>query len=278
VLVPVLALACLQASAAVSGEVRNASSQYPCARPAALVRFFHVEDDAPEMAKVNAALRELGAEVAYGPRTTSGWPGNCFLAVRAPQEVEPRALAAALKKGGGAAHLLECLAYDGRTGGDHDFGLGGFGVTKRDMIRGISSDVVWYEARGSWSQFYGRPGKLDAEELAKRYAKLYEPYGGAELGALARERFVWTLEAAPAEKSSQGLLAKLRKDRRIEDITLEGTTLTVTVRLSGLEASPDLGPLPGTEALLDEASASAPRAGFDVTKIYDLLRADGLVP
>jgi len=259
-------------------ELREASAQYPCARPAALVRFFHLATDAPELARVNAALRELGAELVHGPATTSGWPGNAFVAVRAPASVEPRALASALKKGGGAAQPLAVTAFDGRTGSDHDFGLGGFGVTKRDMVRGISSDVGWYEARGTWSQFYGKPGKLEAAELAERYAKLYAPYGGAQLGAVVRERFTWTLAAAPADKARAALLKKLQRVAGVVEVALEGQRLTVTVRLAELEACADLGPLPGEGAALDEASTSSPRAAYDVTALYDLLQAEGLLP
>ncbi|HEX6883374.1 MAG TPA: hypothetical protein VF530_08330 [Planctomycetota bacterium] len=271
-------LATLVLLLAQEAGVREASAQYPCARPATLVRFFHLATDAPDLAKVNAALRELGAELAHGPATTSGWPGNAFVAVRAPAGVEARALASALKKGGGAAQLLALTAFDGRTGSDHDFGLSGFGVTKRDMVRGISSDVTWYEARGTWSQFYGKTGKLEAEELAERYAKLYAPYGGAQLGAVVRERFTWTLTRAPEEKARAALLKKLQKIAGVEEAALAGERLTVTVRLADLEACPDLGPLPGDGTPLDEASASSPRAAYDVTALHDLLRGEGLVP
>lgn len=258
--------------------VREASAQYPCGRPAALVRFYHLATDAPELARVNAALRELGAELVHGPATTFGWPGNAFVAVRAPADVSAKALASALKKGGGAAQHLAVTAFDGRTGSDHDFGLGGFGVTKRDMVRGISSDVAWYEARGTWSQFYGKPGRLEAEELAGRYGRLYAPYGGAKLGAVVRERFTWTLTRAPEEKARASLLKKLHKLAGVEEAVLEGVRLTVTVRLADLEACADLGPLPGDGSSLDEASAPSPRAAYDVTALYDLLQAEGLLP
>ena len=267
-----------QGATVLPGGVRDASALYPCARPATLVRCFHLEEDAPEMAKVAPALRELGAEVVHGPRTTPGWPGNSFVAVRSPSGVEAQALAAALKKGGGAAHLLEGVAFEGRRGKEHDFGLGGLGVTQRDVVRGMSSDITWYEARGSWGQFYGRPGKLDPRELIKRYAKLYEPYGGAELGEVVRERFTWTLLAAPSDKVRHEVLRKLEKDRRILGATIEGTKLTVTVQLTGLEASADLGAIPDAGQPLDEASAATPRLAYDVTALYDVLKAEELVP
>jgi hypothetical protein len=274
---PLLALL-LAAQEPAPGEARGADALYPCRASANVVRFFHVEEDAPDLAKVRPALAELGAELLHGPRTTSGRPGHAFVAVRAPRAVAPKKLAAALRKGGGAADELAALVFDGRTGEAHDFGLGGLGVTKRDFVMGMSGDVTWYEMAGERSQLFGPPGKLDAAELAARYAKLYEPYGGSKLGAPARERFTWTLAKAPDEKLRAKLERALGKLDGVTEIALAGAELTVTVTLADLAACGDVGPIPADAEVLDDASRGAPRVAFDTGPLYEQLRAEGLVP
>jgi hypothetical protein len=260
------------------GGVRVANELYPCKPSDTVIRFFHLETGEPELARLNPALAELGAELAYGPRTTQGRPGHAFVAVRAPRAAEPKKLAAALKKGGGAVEELATLAFDGRTGKDHDFGLGGYGVTKRDFVLGMSGDVVWYDAVGPWSQVYGASGKLKARELYDRYEKLYAPYGGAKLGEVVLERFTWTLAAAPEDKLRHKLLKALEKMRGVRGAVIDGTELTMTVALDGLEVSGDVGRIPATGEPLDEDTRSAPRVAFDAGAVYALLEADGLVP
>lgn len=281
-----LALAVLALSPAGAGRERMelqeegkapAVDLYPCRASATVVRFFHVEIDAPDLSKVNPALEELGATLVHGPRSSGGRPGHCFCAVRAPREVSAKKLAAALKKGGGAVETLEVLAFDGRTGSDSDLGLGGLGVTKRDLVMGISNDVVWYEASGAWSQFYGRPGKLDAKELAERYAKLYAPYGGAKLGAVVEERVSWPLKAAPEAKVAAKLAKEIEKQPGVAHAGFEGARLDVAVVLAGLEACGDVGALQAGEPL-EASDAGTPRAAFDAGAVHALLVEAALVP
>lgn len=260
------------------GGVRVADALYPCQPAEKVLRFFHVANDKPELAKVTPALAELGAELAYGPRTTTGRPGHSFVVLRAPRAADPKKLAAALKKGGGAVDALACVAFDGRTGKDHDFGLGGYGVTKRDFVLGMSGDVVWYDATGPWSQIYGPPGKLSARELFDRYEKLYAPYGGAKLGEVVLERFTWTLASAPEDKVRAKVLKALEKLRGVRGAVIEGGKLTMTVALDGLEVCADAGKIPGQGEPLDEAGKEAPRVAFDAGSVYELLKAEGLVP
>lgn len=261
------------------GGVRVANELYPCRPSEKVIRFFHLETDEPVLAKVTPALAELGAELAYGPRTASGRPGHAFVALRAPRTVEVKKLAAALRKGGAAAEELACVAFDGRIGKDSDLGLGGYGVTKRDFVMGLSGDVVWYDAFGPWSQLFGPPGKLKARELYDRYEKLYAPYGGAKLGEVVSERFSWTLAAAPEDKPRNKLVKALEKLRGVRAATIDGTQLSMTVALDGLETCGDVGKLPGTQGEpLDEATREAPRVAFDAGAVYELLQAEGLVP
>src|SRR6185295_6882576 len=107
-----------------------------------------------------------------------------------------------------------------------------------------SGDVVWYDATGKWSQFWGQPGKLKASELADRYAKLYAPYGGARLGAVVKERFHWKLAAAPDDKTRERVLSALDKLTGVMGATIEGDVLTVTVWLDRLETCALAGKIP----------------------------------
>jgi len=275
-----LALTLLGARAqeVLPGGVRVANELYPCKPSEKLIRFFHLETDKPELAKMNPALAELGAELAYGPRTTQGRPGHAFVALRAPRAADVKKLTQALKKGGGAVEELSTLAFDGRIGKDHDFGLGGYGVTKRDFVMGMSGDVVWYDAVGPWSQLYGASGKMKARELYDRYEKLYAPYGGAKLGEVVLERFTWTLASAPEDKVRQKVLKALEKMRGVRGAVIVGTELTMTVALDGLEACGDVGKIPAEGEALDEDTKAAPRVAFDAGAIYALLQADQLVP
>jgi len=215
----------------------DATERYPCRRPATVVRFFDLDTDEPDLARASAVLGELQAEIAYGPRTTGARAGHSFFALRAPPGVPSKKLAAALKKAGGAAHELECLAFDGRTGDDSRIAIGALSMTSRDLILGMSGDILWFDSVGSWSQFYGRPGSLEAEEIAERYRKLYAPYGGGEIGTPVVERFTWTLSSAPEEKARGKLLKALQKLDGVATVGLEGQQLTLEVRLQGLAAA-----------------------------------------
>lgn len=267
-----------RAQETLPGDVRLANELYPCRPSTNVVRFFHLETDEPELAKVTPALAELGAEIAYGPRTAGGRPGHAFVALRAPRTAEPKKLVAALRKGGGATEELACLAFDGRTGKDHDFGLGGYGVTKRDFVMGMSGDVVWYDASGPWSQLFGAPGKLKAQDLAQRYEKLYAPYGGAKLGEVVLERFTWTLAAAPEDKVRHKVLKAIEKMRGVRGAVIDGAELTMTVALDGLEVCGDVGKVPSAGEALDETGKQAPRLAFDAGAVYELLKLESLVP
>ena len=89
---------------------------------------------------------------------------------------------------------------------------------------------------GESSQFYGPPGKLEPEDLIKRYEKLYAPYGGGTLGRVVRERFTWTLGAIPDQKQGSKLVKSARKLEGVSAVELDADTLTVEVYLADLSA------------------------------------------
>ncbi len=280
-----LVCAALAASAAFHppgpvAEERVSDALYPPTRAESVVRFFTVDRDDPEVAEIVEALRELGADIAYGPRTTSARPGHSFFAVRASPETTPKKLAAALKKGGAAAHELACAAFEGRDNRDANVNIGGIAsFTTRDFVMGISGDIAWFDSVGSWSQFYGPPGKLDSAEIADRYQKLYAPYGGGRIGSVVRERFTWTLVAEPDPKVRARVLKSLEKLDGVVRAALDGAALTVVVELDGLLACGVAGKIPAEEGqALDEAGRDAPRAAFDTRPLHDLLTAEKLLP
>jgi hypothetical protein len=259
--------------------VRSADELYPPVRAAEVVRFFSLDTDEPDLAKLSAGLSELGAELVYGPRTTEARPGFSFFAVRAPAGESAKKLALALRRGGAAAHELECVAFDGREGGDSRVAVGGASFTTRDFVMGISSDIVWFDCVGAWSQFYGLPGKLEPDEIAERYRKLYAPYGGGRIGQVVRESFRWTLAATPDEKTRARLLKAVQKLEGVHEARLEGNVLGVTVELAGLLASGVAGKIPAAEGeVLDQAGRETPRVAFSTRPLHDLLAAEKLVP
>jgi hypothetical protein len=255
---------------------RGVDELYPLVRAEQVIRFFSLDTDEPDLARLNAGLSELGAELVYGPRTTEARPGFSFFAVRAPSGESARKLALALRRGGAAAHELECVAFDGREGSDSRVAVGGASFTTRDFVMGISSDIVWFDCVGAWSQFYGLPGP---DELAERYKKLYAPYGGGRIGQVVRESFRWTLAATPDDRTRARLLKAVHKLQGVHEARLDGNILGVTVELVGLLTSGLAGNIPAGEGeVLDQIGREAPRLAFDTRPLHDLLAAEKLVP
>jgi len=260
--------------------VRDAGELYPPARPTEVVRFLLVATDQPDVGEMTAALKQHGARIVYGPRTTSGRPGRSFFGVQAPRELKVKELERAARKAGGAADELAVVAFEGREDRDTQVGAG-LGLSSRDFVLGMSGEIAWFDSVGGWSQFYGLPGKLTSEELADRYFKLYQPFGGGRLGRLVRERFAWPLCEAPDEKRGAKLLKAVRKLDGVADAALEGAVLTLVVALEDLTACGVAGTVPAgadAQSELDTAGLAAPRAAFDTGPLWDLLAAEGLAP
>jgi hypothetical protein len=260
---------------------RAADELYPAELRADVVRFVQVKTDEPDLAAMTAALQELGARVVYGPRTTDGRPGRAFFALQAPRGVKPKELERAAGKSGGVASALAVVAFEGRDDRDLKIDVGGMSFTSRDFVLGMSGEIAWFDSVGGWSQFYGAPGKLTALELADRYEKLVQPYGGGTLGNLVRERFTWKLKSAPDAKVAAKLLKDVRKLSGVADAGLEGDALTLSVALEDLAACGVSGSVPAAadgKAELDAAGLGAPRASFDTGPLWELLEASDLAP
>src|SRR5688572_2387063 len=215
---------------------READSLYPAERKPQVVRFVLVKTGEPDVAAMTEALSEHGARIVYGPRTTEGRPGRAFFALQAPRAVKAKELERAAGKAGGVASELSVVAFEGRVDRDTKIEVGGMGFTSRDFVLGMSGEIEWFDSVGGWSQFYGQPGKLTAEEVADRYAKLVEPYGGGTIGKLVRERFTWKLKAAPDAKLAAKLVKVVRKLPGVTAAEFEAETLAVEVALEDLAA------------------------------------------
>lgn len=264
-----------------AAQVRVADDLYPFVQVEQVVRYVVVKTDEPQLGDLKDALSEFDASVIYGPRTTSARPGRAFFAVRVPWNVPARELERAARKAGGVAQELACTAFEGREGRDQAIDVGGLEFTSRDFVMGISGEIVWFDTAGGWSQFYGAPGKIDAEELAQRYIKLYAPYGGGSLGRAVEERFTWTLKSVPDEKQGAKLLKAVGKLPGVVDAALDGAALSVHVRLEDVSACVPAGELSQgaeSEVAFDAGGLAAPRAAWCTRPLWDLLADGGFTP
>jgi hypothetical protein len=263
------------------GAAKEAGELYPAEQRLEVVRFVLVKTDEPDVGAMTEALKEHGARIVYGPRTTEGRPGRAFFALQAPRAVKVKELERAAGKGGGVASELAVVAFEGRADRDRKITVGALGFTSRDFVLGMSGEIEWFDSVGGWSQFYGVPGKLTAEELAERYEKLVQPYGGGTIGRLVRERFAWKLKAAPDAKVAAKLLKDVRKLSGVADAALAEDELSVDVALEDLAACGLAGTIPAgadAQSELDPAGLAAPRACFDTGPLWELLERGGLAP
>jgi hypothetical protein len=260
---------------------KEVADLYPAEQRPDVVRFLLVKTGEPDVAVMTAALKEHGARILYGPRTTEARPGRAFFALQAPREVKPKELERAAAKAGGVVTELAVVAFEGRDDRDLKISVGGMGFTSRDFVLGMSGEIEWFDSVGGWSQFYGVPGKLTADELLDRYDKLVQPYGGGKLGRLVRERFTWKLAAAPDAKVAAKLVKDLRKLRGVSEASFEGSALVVDVALEDLTSCGVAGTIPAgpnVQSELDPAGLGAPRACFDTGPLWELLASAGLAP
>lgn len=250
---------------------------YPPVRHATVLRFLHLKGDV-ELGELNGSVRELDAEVVYGPRAADSRPGNHFVAIECPADLAVKDLARALRKAKVKAEETEWFAFSGRNDSDSQFPSFGKGFTSKDFVLGMSGDIRWYDSEEGFSQFYCTPRKLDAEDILERYQKLTGPFHGGNLGGEIHESFTWRLPSVPEPKVAKKLLKTIAKLDGITDVGLEGDALTVEVTLSGLVESAPPIPYwhlpPGGETSRD----SPPRARFFTNELFDVLSDAELTP
>ena len=245
---------------------------YPPRASTHVVRFYALASETPDLPKAAAALAELGASIAYGPRTSRARPGASFLALRVPIGAPGRELGKALARSGATARELSALVFDGHR---PDFGIGADG---RDDALAMFSSVAWIDCAGAWTQMYleKAPAARDARAMIERYGMMYEQ--NLALGQLARESFVWPLARVPDEKAASRVLRAVRKLEGVEHAALNGARLTVTVELRDVRPCGDSAALARPTTGSGEGDAegrTAPRATWCTQPLHDLLTSEG---
>jgi hypothetical protein len=240
----------------------------PAARQARAMRFYSLEG-ALEPEGLRAALREVQGELVAGPLETACRPGKGFVAVDVPLSVEPKEIERALRK---ARVRIEPLRWSAFEGGDEDppripdFGLG---FSTLDAILGMAGELRWHACTGGRARFWYTAGKIDAESIADRYAKLYQPFGGASLGNVARQGLLLELDVEPEAAAARKLEAKVKKLDGVVEARIDARRLAVTVALDGLELSLPESP--------DGDPRKVPLGAFHPGPLFELCEREGVI-
>jgi len=207
------------------------------AAPPAELLFFALKGDI-DRERVDEALSDEGARLERPPAKSSGRPQDHFVVVRAPLDVDARRLERALKKSRCKVEPLEWIRFTGRTGDEHELPTVA-GLEPRDHLIGSHGDVRWYESGPDWAQFYVVKGRLEADDLRKRYETLFQPFGGAQLGVVDEQTFEWDLVTALEKRAAKKLDKELSKLAGVRDVRLDpdGKRLTVLVECYRLRRS-----------------------------------------
>jgi hypothetical protein len=250
--------------------VEPAVERYPQTPSARVVRFFALATEKPDLAAASAALVPLDASVLYGPRRSPTRPGSSFLALRAPVDATSRDLTKALAKAGAPARELACVVFDGHTPDS------GVGAAWREDTLAMFRSVSWVDSAGPWTQLYleDAPSAREAEAMRARYQMMWEQ--DMDIGRLANDRFAWTLNATPDEKTGARLTKAVRKLPGVVEVALVGAELRVTVELLAVRPSGDSGPLPKNDDS-DLEGRTAPRVSWPTHALHALLVSEGLL-
>lgn len=255
--------------------------RYPPERHASVVRFFTLEGDVkPDV--LRKAVSELSTKavesrIVGDPSVSSTRPGKHFIALQTPASASLQDVEKALRKSNGRVQALEWSLFRGAKQGPAPI----LGYSGRDCVIGMSSDMRWFEFAGDVSSFFYVPGKLRAAKLADLYRKLYQPFGGGELGQVARETIQWSLKAPVDEAAARRAEKAMAKLEGVREAKIDAATggLRLIVELDGLKHSapllPDLdasGADGGVKA--DQGASDSPR--YDTNPLLDVLAKEQL--
>ena len=211
-----LALAPIAARDAAPGQEREAPARdaaplYPAERQPTVLHFFALvgEVDGEALQRAVAALDAEGrARILEGPVACATRPKKRFLALEAPAELQPKTLTGALRRACGEVEPLSATSFETTDGA-----LPGIlAYSARDCIVGMADEMRWFEEREGRRTFWFVSGKLAAEDVAKRFRRLYEPFGHPEVGRLVEHPLSWALGAPvdpAAAKKAERAIAKL---------------------------------------------------------------------
>ncbi|MEM7309797.1 MAG: hypothetical protein AAF682_24185, partial [Planctomycetota bacterium] len=209
---------------------------YPPEPVETLLRFYSVEGDEVDQAKLQEAIGELGtgASVAYGPVATLTAPKDHFLAIVAPAERSSKEVYRAAKRATGKAEELYVTAFL-RDEDDLDLprALRRNGGTIRDAVLNMASEVRWFEVTPNALLFFYTKG-LDAEECADRFDKLAGRRPREDYRKdLVRHSIGWDLRSAKELSKSKGskLEKSLGKLQGVGSVTFDHEVLRLNLSL-----------------------------------------------
>ena len=257
---------------ALPQEPEEGPERYPQVLQERVLRYYHLKGKL-DLDKLNAAAKDAGFEIAYGPMEAGSRPSNSVVAVSVPFEARSRDVERALKKAKLKVAELEVFLYRGRI--ENGFPTFGLGLKKIDYMLGISGEIKWCDMFEGWTQFYCVKGELDAEEIEGLWRKLQRPLGDepATLGEVVRDELDWSLTGEVDERSWKKLEREIRKLEGVAEVFLDGSELHVTLDMAGLSATGLAQSFAGVEAM----DGGPPRITFSSRALWVLLAAEGLV-
>jgi hypothetical protein len=265
-----LALALVLAAAP---QQESVTGLYPAVRHERVLRSYNLEGKL-DRGKLEAAARDAGLEIVYGPVEASSRPQNSVVVVSALADDEPHDIEVALRQARVQVEELEVFLFEDRIeGGFPDFGIG---IEKIDYMLGISGEIRWCDMVEGWTVFHCVAGRLDADELEGRFRKLQRGFGheDATLGEVVRDRFTWTLPSEVDPARAKKLEKAIGKLAGVSAAAISGRELAVTLELAGLEVG---GPPAGFRGEAP-SRASPPRPTASTNPLLDLLAEEGLAP
>jgi len=233
-------------------------------------RFYDLDGELDRTAW-GAALGELGLEAVRGPISAGSQPGHTFVALRCPADLAEKTLRKRLKRTGVKVQPLAWMAFDDCTGNEGQLPNFGTDFAGRDHVLGMSGHILWYDRVGDRTQFFVLPGKIKPKDIAKRYEKLFEPFGGGTLGPVARDTITWELAQPLEPKFGRKLQRAIAKLDGVEEVQLDAASgrLEVIASLAELSVSGEAGTSSGV---------GPPRWTWSTNDLFELLHAEGAVP
>jgi hypothetical protein len=235
------------------------------------VRYFALEGEV-DRAKLGAVLAKLSEEdgehrVLDGPKSANSRPGQSFLALEVPVQVEAKAIAKALKKSCKGVDELAWTSFEGVSTSLPSI----LGQSPRDCVIGMASPMRWFESIGDRKHFFYVADKLDADEIAGRFHTLYQPFEAGEIGSLRNTTVRIGFEPPEKESSLAKALKALGKLEGVRNAEIEGTEVVVTVELEGQRRS-------RPPATSEGQGSAGSEPAFDAETIRAELVEHGVVP
>ena len=254
-----------------AAPARDAAPLYPAERHPTVLHYFALvgEVDGEVLQRALAALDAQGrARILEGPVACSTRPRASSAGTRRAPRARGSASSAALRRACSEVEPLSATSFETSDGP-----LPGIlAYSARDCIVGMADEMRWFEEREGRRTFWFVSGKLAAEDVAKRFRRLYEPFGHPEVGRLVEHPLSWAL-AAPidtaAARKAERAIAKLPGvlSARIDP---KAATLEARVAIDAVRQT-----LPGGG---EREGAVPARLRWPTNALLDVLAEHGLAP